>query len=160
MEKVLCAKFRKGHFEGVLNVMNRFLTIIKPKYLFMGEKDFQQLYLVDKYVARKYKVKTYNCKTIRDKKFFALSSRNLLLTQKNLTKSGLIAKEIFKIKKIINKRTNLKLFLVKQKLRLEEEFLVKVEYLEARNLKVAGLKSKTRLFIAYYINKIRLIDNF
>ena len=36
--KKLCGKFRKGHFEGVLNVVNRFLEIIKPKYIFFREK--------------------------------------------------------------------------------------------------------------------------
>ena len=42
--KQLCGKYRKGHFRGVLNVVNRFLDIIKPKKLLMGRKDFQQLY--------------------------------------------------------------------------------------------------------------------
>ena len=36
-DKILCAKYRKGHFEGVLAVINQFLNIIKPKYLFLGE---------------------------------------------------------------------------------------------------------------------------
>ena len=45
-QKILCAKYRKGHFEGVLNVMNRFMKMILPKYVFMGEKDFQQLFLM------------------------------------------------------------------------------------------------------------------
>jgi pantoate--beta-alanine ligase len=44
--KILCAKFRKGHFEGVLDVMNRLTKLIKPKKIFMGKKDFQQLFLV------------------------------------------------------------------------------------------------------------------
>ena len=47
-DKILCAKFRKGHFEGVLDVMNKLTKIVKPKKIFMGEKDFQQLYLVKK----------------------------------------------------------------------------------------------------------------
>ena len=38
-DKILCAKFRTGHFEGVLNVMNRLMTIVKSKDLYMGEKD-------------------------------------------------------------------------------------------------------------------------
>ena len=42
-DKILCAKHRKGHFEGVLNVVNRFMEIIKPKYIFLGKKDYQQL---------------------------------------------------------------------------------------------------------------------
>ena len=45
--KKLCGKFRKGHFEGVLNVVNRFLEIIKPKYIYLGLKDFQQLILIE-----------------------------------------------------------------------------------------------------------------
>ena len=40
-DKILCAKFRKGHFEGVLDVMNRLTKIINPKKIFMGEKDLQ-----------------------------------------------------------------------------------------------------------------------
>ena len=36
--KKLCGKFRKGHFEGVLNVVNRFIEIIKPRYIFLGKK--------------------------------------------------------------------------------------------------------------------------
>ena len=47
--KKLCGKSRKGHFEGVLNVVNRLLEIIKPKFIFFGLKDFQQLYLVNKH---------------------------------------------------------------------------------------------------------------
>ena len=46
--KKLCGKFRKGHFEGVLNVMNRFIEIIEPKYIYLGKKDYQQLYLIKK----------------------------------------------------------------------------------------------------------------
>ena len=45
-DKILCAKHRKGHFEGVLNVMNRLVSIIKSKDIFMGEKDFQQYFLI------------------------------------------------------------------------------------------------------------------
>ena len=43
---ILCAKYRKGHFEGVLEVMNRLTYLIKPNKIFMGEKDFQQLQMV------------------------------------------------------------------------------------------------------------------
>ena len=41
-QQILCAKYRKGHFEGVIDVMDRLTNIIKPK-IFM-EKDFQQLF--------------------------------------------------------------------------------------------------------------------
>mgnify|MGYP005744807781 FL=1 len=66
-DKILCAKFRKGHFEGVLDVMNKLTKIVKPKKIFMGEKDFQQLYLVKKQLERIYKTKVIPCKKISDK---------------------------------------------------------------------------------------------
>ena len=52
-DKILCAKYRKGHFEGVIDVMDRLTKMIKPKKIFMGEKDFQQLYLVKNYLKKK-----------------------------------------------------------------------------------------------------------
>ena len=52
--KILCAKSRKGHLEGVLDIMDRFIKLINPKYTFMGEKDFQQLFLVNKFIGKKY----------------------------------------------------------------------------------------------------------
>ena len=35
-DKILCAKYRKGHFEGVIDVMSRLTEMIKPKKIFMG----------------------------------------------------------------------------------------------------------------------------
>ena len=37
-DKILCAKFRKGHFEGVLDVMDKLTSLIKPKKNFYGKK--------------------------------------------------------------------------------------------------------------------------
>jgi len=82
-DKILCAKKRKGHFEGVLSVMNRLFHLIKSKYVFMGEKDYQQLFLIKKYLSKKYKIKIINCLTIRDKNNVALSTRNNLLNKIN-----------------------------------------------------------------------------
>jgi pantoate--beta-alanine ligase len=66
IDKVLCAKYRKGHFEGVLAVINRLLSNINSKYLFLGEKDFQQIYLTKKYLKKKFNTKIISCKTIRE----------------------------------------------------------------------------------------------
>ena len=74
--------------------MDRLTNIIKPNNIFMGEKDFQQLFLVNKFLGRKYKSNIFPCKTIRDKNLLALSSRNLLLSKKQLNKASLIATEV------------------------------------------------------------------
>ena len=96
---VLCAKFRKGHFEGVLNVMDRLTKLISPKKIFMGEKDFQQYYLVKKFLEYKYKTKVIKCNTVRAANNVAISSRNLFLDRKNFLKAGKIVNELIKFKK-------------------------------------------------------------
>ena len=60
-DKILCAKYRKGHFEGVINVMTRLTKIINPSKIFMGEKDFQQLLLVKRYIQKNFKSKIISC---------------------------------------------------------------------------------------------------
>ena len=56
-DEILCAKFRKGHFEGVLDVMDRLTNLIKPNKIFMGKKDYQQLFLVKRFIENKYSTK-------------------------------------------------------------------------------------------------------
>jgi len=101
--KVLCAKYRKGHFEGVINVVDRLLSIVKPNYMFLGEKDFQQFFLIKKYIKNKFKTRIVLCKTVRDKRYIALSSRNKLLTKKNLTVVSKISIELNFLKRKIKK---------------------------------------------------------
>ena len=50
--KKLCGKTRKGHFKGVINIVNRFLEVIKPKYILLGIKDFQQLILINEHIQK------------------------------------------------------------------------------------------------------------
>ena len=107
-DKILCAKFRKGHFEGVIDVMERLTKIIKPQKIYMGEKDFQQLYLVKKYIPKKYNVKIVSCKTIRDNNKLAFSSRNILLSKNELIQARKISKEVFLFKKKLFKSKNIK----------------------------------------------------
>ena len=162
-DKILCAKHRKGHFEGVIDVMDRLTNKIRPKIIFMGEKDFQQLYLVKKYIQKKYKSKIYSCKTIRDSNKLALSSRNLLLNKKRLIQAGKLAQNINRFKKNLNKKKITKKFLDIKKSQLSKIFNINIEYFELRNLftfKSSNTIKNSKLFISYYMDKVRLIDNF
>ena len=161
-DRILCAKFRKGHFEGVLDVMDRLTKIVNPKKIFMGEKDFQQLYLVKKLLVSKYKIKIIPCKTIRDNSNVALSSRNYLLNKLNLKVASNIYKNLLNIKKNIKNNENISTFLNVKKKELKNIFKIEIDYLELRNtknLKLSNTKKNSRLFIAYYLNNVRLIDN-
>ena len=162
-QKILCAKFRKGHFEGVLDVLSRFTNIIKPKNIFMGEKDYQQFFLVRNFIERKYKTKVIACKTIRDTNKVALSSRNLLLDLKDFNKAGKISLVLIKLKNLIKKNIKDKKLIKKIKIDLIKKFKIKIEYLECRNLinLNTNLKNKPfKLFVAYHLKGVRLIDNF
>ncbi len=161
-DKILCAKFRKGHFEGVLDVMNKLTKIVKPKKIFMGEKDFQQLHLVRKELGKKYKTKVIPCKTVRDSNNIALSSRNLLLNKSNLIIAAKIYEKLVSIKKYIKNKKNIRTYLDLQKKELKNNYKIKIDYLELRNIKnfkISSTNKNSRLFIAYYLNNVRLIDN-
>jgi len=162
-DKILCAKFRKGHFEGVIDVMNRLTALIKPNKIFMGEKDYQQIHLVKKYIQNRYNSKIVSCRTIRDNNKLALSSRNSLLKKKELIKAAKFANTIFSLKKKLIKNRNIEKFLMNKKKELSKSFKVDIEYLELRNnkdLKKAKKTKNSKIFFAYYINQVRLIDNF
>ena len=162
-DKILCAKYRKGHFEGVIDVMDRFAKMIKPKKIFMGEKDFQQLYLVKNHFKKKGASKIISCKTIRDNHGLALSSRNLHLKNNELKTARKISKKLINFKRILNKKKNMENLINLKKKEINNLKNVKVEYLEMRNkfnLKKDTNINNSRIFIAYYIRKIRLIDNF
>ena len=79
--KRLCGKFRPGHFEAVADVLDRFIKIIRPKKIYLGEKDMQQLKIIEHFVKKNYSnIKVIGCKTIREKNGIACSSRNFLLS--------------------------------------------------------------------------------
>ena len=170
-QKILCAKFRKGHFEGVLDVLNRFVKLISPKIMFMGEKDYQQYFLVRNYITKNYRTKVYLCKTIRNSNGIALSSRNCLLNKMDLKNSSLIANKLFNFKNTLIKKDSFhklrlnktKKLIQKIEKNLVKKFNIKIEYLECRNIidLSTNLQEKPfKLFVSYYLNNVRLIDNF
>ena len=159
----LCGKTRKGHFEGVLNVVNRFLEIINPKYIFLGEKDFQQMYLISSHIKENHiQTKVITCKTIREINGVACSTRNNNLNKKQLLLASKIYK-YFKTKNKLIKKDYKNINTSNYKKDLAELGVKKIDYivvLNTKTLKEIKMKSKNfRIFIAYYMNKIRLIDN-
>ena len=162
LSKKLCGKHRRGHFKGVVDVVNRLLEIIKPKKIFLGKKDFQQLFLIREHIKKnKINIKVIPCKTIRDKNFVAYSSR--LKKLKNHEKVTLI--KIIKVlrnykKSLILKKTSYNFNSIKNRLMLLGAKKVDyVELLDLKNLKKTK-KNKFNLFFALYVGKVRFIDNF
>ncbi len=161
--KKLCGKSRKGHFEGVLNIVNRFLEIINPRYIFLGIKDFQQLYLINKHILkRKINTKIIPCKIIREKNGVVSSTRNNNLNEVDFIIASKVYFYLKKIKKIANKKLS-KIKIIDIKKNLIKLGVKKIDYIEFFNLdtlkKPKSKKEKLKIFVAYYLNNIRLIDN-
>ena len=160
---ILCAKFRKGHFEGVLAVINQFLKKLDINKIYLGEKDYQQLFLIRKFIIKKrFKIKVISCKTVRQKNFFPYSSRNKLLDKASKINgqhvSIILNKFYLEIKK--NKKKIYNLNSIKKSI---SRYVDKIDYFEIRNkfnLKKNINNKNFKIFIAYYLNKVRIIDNY
>ena len=106
--KKLCGKFRPGHFEAVVDVIDKFIRIIKPNKIFLGEKDMQQLKIIEEFINRnQIKTKVVGCKTIREKNGIACSSRNFLLTPNNIRIASRVYKLLYKKKKLLFMKKNI-----------------------------------------------------
>ncbi len=162
--KKLCGKHRKGHFRGVIDVVNRFLEIIKPKKILLGNKDFQQLILIKKHIKKnKINTKVIPCKTVRDKNFVAYSSRLRNLKKYEKTNLVRIVRALKKYKRnLVSRKVNYSFIKIKKK--LLSLGVKKVDYVEIIDLetlkKPKKNKAKFNLFFAFYIGKVRFIDNF
>ena len=93
----------------------------------------------------------------------ALSSRNFFLSKKELQLASNLTKNLIFFKKKLIKKKNIKNLLSDKKKSLNKFYNIKIEYLELRNkinLKKTSSLKNSKIFIAYFLNKIRLIDNF
>ena len=159
--KKLCGKFRPGHFEGVVDVIDRFIRIIKPNKIFLGEKDMQQLKIIEEFINKnKIKTKVMGCKTIREENGVACSSRNFLLSANDLAIASSVYKLLYKNKKLLIMKKNI---LKKIKNKIFQFGVKKIDYIELidinKQTRPFKKNKKYKLFVAYYLGSTRLIDN-
>ena len=159
----LCGETRDGHFLGVYKIVRNLFDIIKPKYACFGLKDFQQLLLI-KFIASEHfsNLDIVEVDTIRNKEKIALSSRLNKLDKKALARAERIYISLTNIRQKIINGYDFNTIKNEEIKKLESKNIT-VEYLEHRTNSsldsVIGDISNTSLFIACYINNIRLIDN-
>ena len=159
----LCGKSRPGHFKGVITVIDRLFKLIKPSHAIFGKKDYQQLYLIKRFIHdSKLPIKIIDAPTIRDINNLALSSRNNLLSKKNIVSAkGLYEQLEICIESILN-GVKIKDAERESKAKLAKAGW-KLDYFEIR--RQADLKkpsyNDTKLVIlgAASLSNVRLIDN-
>ena len=155
----LCGATRSGHFDGVSLVLTKLFNIVNPDFAVFGEKDFQQVAIVKKLVLDlNFNIEIIIAKTKREESGLAMSSRNQRLSQSGRIKAA----QIFKILNEIKENPKL---LEEKKQELLKNGFEKIDYLEIRGCENLDLisdfseKKPARIFIAIYLENVRLIDN-
>jgi pantoate--beta-alanine ligase len=164
LETVLEGKFRPGHFQGVCQVVDILLEIVKPDRLYLGEKDFQQCLVIKKLVAlTNRKTEIGICSTLRENGGLAMSSRNMRLSEIERQQALAIFQTLNFLKKELQPGS---LHLLKARATaLLEKSGLRPEYVEiARAADLTAPESwdgKESLvaLIACYAGEVRLIDN-
>lgn len=78
---LLCGAHRPGHFTGMLTVVLKLFNLVRPQRAYFGQKDFQQLKLVEGMVDSLFlPITIVPCPTVREADGLAMSSRNQRLT--------------------------------------------------------------------------------
>lgn len=92
ISQTLEGKCRPGHFDGVLTVVMKLFGLVKPHRAYFGEKDFQQLYLIQEMVKAFFlNIEIIACPTLRRSSGLPLSSRNNLLSESELALADKVA---------------------------------------------------------------------
>lgn len=165
LTSALEAEFRPGHFDGMVDIVRRLLNQVKPDVAFFGQKDYQQLAIIRKFVRDEdIPVGIIGCPIIREKDGLALSSRNVRLSEveRELALNlSLALKEIkmnFKVKALKDVMNSAKeMYFSDEKIRLEY-----LECVDAQTLEICETWNDALdivCCIAAYVGDIRLIDN-
>ena len=135
----LCGAHRPGHFDGVLSVVLKLFMLTHPHKAYFGEKDFQQLTLIQKMVEAYFlNIAIVPVPTLREESGLAMSSRNLRLSPEQREKAALIFK------------------FLKSSQTLEEVS----EQLTQNGFQVDYVEEHFgRRFVAAFLGEVRLIDN-
>ncbi|MAI60186.1 MAG: pantoate--beta-alanine ligase [Rickettsiales bacterium] len=160
----LCGVDRPGHFSGVALVILKFLNLIQPHFMTLGQKDYQQILVIKKLIKDFFfKTKLITISTSREKNGLAMSSRNQLISDKRKHLTKMIFETMnniaFDIETLGLKKSKINYF----RRKLLKVGIEKVNYIEVlKEESLSDLDStpaKCRIFISITIDGVRLIDN-
>ncbi|GET46212.1 pantoate--beta-alanine ligase [Capnocytophaga felis] len=165
LDKVMEGEFRPGHFDGVGTVVKKLFEIVTPDKAYFGEKDYQQLLIINKMVTQtQLPVQVIGCPIIRDEKGLALSSRNQRLSKEKQTEAAYIYQVLQEVKNQFNTKNPTEIgnwvkkqFETKEGFELEYFIIAEADTLIEITKKESG--KKYRAFIVVYVDGVRLIDN-
>ena len=91
LDKVFEGAMRPGHFEGVVQVVRRLVQLVSPQAMYMGQKDAQQVAVLQRARAQEFwPLHIVSVPIVRETSGLAMSSRNGRLSTKGFAKAALI----------------------------------------------------------------------
>ncbi len=160
VESVFEGQFRPGHFNGVIQVLHRFFSLIEPDEVYFGQKDLQQCMVVKILIDEYFKHIKFNIvETKREQSGLAMSSRNLRLSNNELQ----IANQIYQSLLVLKNKEAYSQLACEREIERLNGFGLKTEYLNYVNLpnmEISSDKNGNQAIVyAGFLGKIRLIDN-
>ena len=160
----LCAKSRPGHFDGVCSVVAKLFNLTKANRAYFGQKDAQQLFIIQKMVKDlNFDIEIIPCPIVREADNLALSSRNKYLTENDRKLALAISQSLFNAKKMFQEGIKQKRVIIDASLKLMEK--LDVEYIELVDKNTFEFQDEanenTIILIAARVpeSNTRLIDN-
>jgi pantoate--beta-alanine ligase len=160
----LCGAHRAGHFDGVATIVTKLFTQTQADKAFFGEKDYQQLQVVTR-LARDLDlpIEVNGCPTIREEDGLAMSSRNLLLSDRARTWAPELHRAMEEMSEGLLAGGDLETLRAAAVSRVERAGFTQVEYLDLRSADQLELMTTpnrpARLLAAAWLAGVRLIDN-
>jgi pantoate--beta-alanine ligase len=158
--------YRPGHFNGVAIVVLKLLHIVQPDRAYFGEKDYQQLKVVERLVKDlSLPVEVVPVPTVREEDGLACSSRNVYLSPEERQSASAIYRSFLLAQKLFqsgNTDANLLKEAIKDFL-LKHPHVRKIDYVEITDEElnpVEEAKEGDRILVALYVGNTRLIDNW
>ena len=125
----LCGKSRAGHFDGVCSVVAKLFNLTKANRAYFGQKDAQQLFIIQKMVRDlDFDIEIVPCPIVREKDNLALSSRNKYLSENERKIAFNISKSLFEAKRLYKEGALTKKAIIDNSLKLMSD--LDVEYIE------------------------------
>ncbi len=164
LSDVLCGASRPGHFQGVATIVLKLVNLVKPHLMFMGEKDYQQITVL-KTMLRDLNLSTeiVPCPIVREKDGLAMSSRNVYLNTQERQQALCLTEAIHRIQNLYQEGITDSAELIHSGSKLIKEKGGRLDYLSLVDMDSlepmpeAGFR--TRIILAVYIGRTRLIDN-
>lgn len=161
----LCGASRPGHFRGVTTVVTKLFHIIKPHRAYFGQKDAQQLAVIQRMVADlNLDIEIVPMPIVREPDGLAMSSRNQYLSPEERQAALVLHRTLQEAERRIRagERDAVRLRQDLQR-RIDEEPLARVDYVEIVHPQtmqpLRELKGPVMVALAVFIGDTRLIDN-